>query len=80
MGNKENNTQGGGREAAAPLGARPKAAPLFSLFPMIFLHKWSPLGGIYPLKYQKISKNNPKIIYNPSLRHFVPFMQKYHEK
>ena len=44
MGNKENNTQGGGREAAAPLGARPKAAPLFSLFPMIFLHKcffWS---------------------------------------
>ena len=29
MGNKENNTQGGGREAAAPLGATPKAAPVF---------------------------------------------------
>ena len=27
----------GGREAAAPLGARPKAAPVFSLFSLVFL-------------------------------------------
>ena len=55
MGNKENNPQGGGREAAAPLGARPKAAPLFSLFPIIFLHVWNIFLYIFLYIYIYIS-------------------------
>ena len=44
--------QRGGREAAAPLGARPKAAPLFSLFSIMFLHKWNINGTQMKHKYK----------------------------